>query len=144
MNWQATDTGGSAAAKTTSSIASATSTGSGSPSNTADSTAAGISQSATASPSSGLSTGAKAAISVVVPIAVLTLTGALGFWLSRQMRRNRAVAPEAAPMSTSIEHYAPYAPKQELDASMSRQELETPRPELKGDRAHRPPQELGT
>ena len=104
---------------------------------------------ATLSPSPGLSTGAKAAIGVVIPVVVLT-AAVLGFWFMRRRRRSRnePVGPGPAGPAETLqvqEHFAPATSphkRSELDGTLSRQEMETPRPELAGEGHERAPQEL--
>ena len=133
INWQSSD------------LSAATTSSSTSPSSS--STAVGL----VPSPSPGLSTGAKAVIGVVIPVVVL-IAIVLGFWFLRRRRRSRngqGGPGSAGPFDTSQvqEHFAPATapPKRsELDGALSRQEMETPHPELVGDGHEHAPQELAS
>ena len=101
----------------------------------------------TPNPSSTLSTGAKVAIGVTIPVALLAITGALGLWLLYRRRRGRTTTSNSVPVTTTVKmQSSPHAPTNvELNGMSAQHELETPRPELGGGKGYQPlPQEMGT
>ena len=123
INWQATDLPPMSPSVSSPSVASTTTL---SPVST------------TASNPSGLSSGAKIAIGITVPIAVLTSVALLAFWLLHRRSRSHVETAQLAASATTRKLQC-----SELNGAPPPRELEELIPEASGDRPPLPkPQEL--